>query len=70
MTKHGTGKIGQSRSAAKMASDQIDQMKDAGATAKENEERKEQLIKGPRGFRQLRKDQHKNSPTDSDDGSV
>lgn len=45
--------------AARIASDQIDQLEDSSASAEEKVRRKKHLLKGPEEFRSSRDDQRK-----------
>ncbi|HEY7230334.1 MAG TPA: hypothetical protein VH558_08195 [Pseudolabrys sp.] len=55
-----TGAVSAGRKkAAKMAGRQIDRMADQTLSAKERARRKRQLIKGPREFRDMRRDRPK-----------
>jgi hypothetical protein len=47
---------GKPRKAAEMAGDIIDQHADLSATSEEQESRKRRLLKGPKEFRELRRD--------------
>jgi hypothetical protein len=55
--KHNTDKVKRSRrKAAEMAGRQIDRLGDQAVTSKERAQRKRRLVKGPREFRDLRRD--------------